>query len=214
MARILHISRYKATLSSSKMKKVIIGLGNPGKEYQNSRHNLGFMFLDYLQEVLELGQFVYKKKLMAMVLLSSHLILVKPQTFMNKSGEAVRKTLVYYLQPEELSCFAAGDSLVANNNLIVVHDDLDLSLGQFKVQRAVGPRQHNGLLSIYQALGSSHFWHVRLGIDDRLGDRTTPSDRYVLQSLPTDFKTNRADLFSQVFQKMKKLGLVELEQPT
>jgi len=84
----------------------------------------------------------------------------------------------------------------------VVHDDLDLALGTFKLQKAVGPKEHNGLQSIYQHLGSKDFWHLRLGIDSRAGLRTTSPADYVLQAM------SPAEL--QVFDKTIKVLLQDL----
>lgn len=152
--------------------KVIVGLGNPGKEYQSTRHNLGFMVLDAL--AIKLGtQFSAAPKLQAEISkLGTEVLLCKPQTFMNNSGQAVRALLDYYklFDPTKLDM------------LYVVHDDLDLALGTYKLQLGTGPKAHNGLLSLYDHLNSKDFWHVRGGVDNRgeLRSHITPSE-YVLQ---------------------------------
>ncbi len=184
-------------------KIFIFGLGNPGENYQKSRHNVGHQFLDYLQLKLSLESFSNKKKLQSLVSVNDDLILVKPQTYMNLSGEAVAKTLNYYLS-EDLSTVTNNRSLM--KNVLVVHDDLDLELGSFKIQYAVGPKQHNGLLSIYQHLKTSSFWHVRVGIDSREGDRTIPSDKFVLQNLTSEQQFKITSVFAQIFDKLSKIS--------
>lgn len=149
----------------------IVGLGNPGKEYENTRHNLGFMVLDQLAEKLAI-QFTNQKKCQSEVAKQGDTLLVKPQTFMNNSGEAVQSILKYYGNeanlPKELS------------NVWVVFDDLDLEVGHYKIQLGTGPKIHNGTGSIYTHLKTKNFWHVRVGADFRKGDRSIPATQYVL----------------------------------
>lgn len=121
--------------------KLIVGLGNPGQKYKNNRHNVGFMVVDRLME----------EKLPGIKLL-------KPNSFMNRSGVAVNKYLKKWKGP------TLPFSLP---NLYVVHDDLDIELGKFKISFGKGPKVHNGLKSIYEQLGTKDFWHVRVGIDNR-----------------------------------------------
>ncbi len=91
---------------------------------------------------------------------------------MNRSGTAVRSILdFYHLNPKN-----------GLNDLYIIHDDLDIELGKYKLQLGVGPKIHHGLQSIYQALGTDQFWHVRVGIDHRFGDRSIPGEAYVLQN--------------------------------
>lgn len=178
----------------------IFGLGNPGNKYQLSRHNIGFLFTDFLRRKLDLPVFSLNKKLEAEISSNENLVLTKPMTFMNHSGRTVRKTLDYF--NEELSLSPSSEL----KSVYVVHDDLDLDVGEFKIQFGVGPKQHNGLLSIYQYLKTQQFWHVRIGIDDRQGDRSVPPDRYVLQKLPSA----QLDHFNHVFAQIQhQLKLVE-----
>jgi len=111
--------------------KVIVGLGNPGKEYENTRHNVGFLILDILREELGLSSFKKEKKIKAEILMNKKVVLLKPQTFMNNSGEAVISFLNYYkLKPEDL---------------LVIHDDIDLKLGEAKISLGQGPAGHKGV---------------------------------------------------------------------
>lgn len=157
--------------------KIYVGLGNPGKEYQNTRHNAGFIFVDAVAEKLSLN-FKFEKKFNAQLAVKrDDLFLIKPQTFMNNSGQALRAFLDY-LKIDMQNPFSGPE------DLIVVHDDLDLALGTYKLQKGVGPKDHNGLQSIYQHLGTKNFWHLRLGIDAREGVRNIPPADYVLQVMP------------------------------
>lgn len=153
--------------------KIIVGLGNPGKDYEQTRHNVGFEVVEKLADTLGI-QFAQSKKTFSEVAkLGNHYLLCKPQTFMNESGKAVRAVLDYY------SIEKTADGYP---DLYVVHDDLDLSLGTVKTQFGTGPKGHNGLLSIYDHLQTEQFWHLRVGIDNRgdLRNSIVPSE-YVLK---------------------------------
>lgn len=156
--------------------KIYVGLGNPGKEYQKTRHNAGFMFVEAVAKELSLT-FKFEKKFNAeLAVKRDDLFLIKPQTFMNNSGQALRAFLDY-LKIDMQDPFAGPE------DLIVVHDDLDLPLGTYKLQKGIGPKEHNGLQSIYQHLGTKDFWHLRLGIDSRNGLRNIAPADYVLQRM-------------------------------
>lgn len=117
---------------------LIVGLGNIGEEYEKTRHNAGFMFVDKLA-----GEEQFLK----------NFTLVKPQTMMNDSGRAVRKIMDFYK--------------LGIDDVVVVHDDLDIAFGEYKIQKDKGPKVHNGVLSVEQCLGRTDFWRVRIGIDNR-----------------------------------------------
>ena len=114
--------------------KLIVGLGNPGTKYQNTRHNAGCLVIDKLK----------KGKL-------REAVVVKTGVFMNDSGEAVKKLLNHY----------------PSADLYVVFDDLDIPLGRYKIQKGKGPKDHKGVQSVDEALGTADYWHVRVGIDNR-----------------------------------------------
>lgn len=138
--------------SKSQTISLIAGLGNVGKQYENTRHNAGFMFLNDLSENFKVQpklRFFESKT----VLNSAHLKLIKPTTYMNESGIAVRNALKYY-----------GLSI---DNIAVAYDDLDLELGTFKIQFGKMPRVHNGVNSIVKHLKTDQFLNIRIGIDAR-----------------------------------------------
>jgi PTH1 family peptidyl-tRNA hydrolase len=179
--------------------KFLCGLGNPGEKYQKTRHNIGFMALDQLQQDLEVqtGQSAEKKSAFSSeVLKFSQLLLFKPQTFMNDSGRAARAAVDYYQKD-----FSSGQPL---DNFYVLFDDLDLEIGKYKVQFGKGPKVHNGLLSLYQHLGTDQFWHVRLGVDGRQGSRTIAGQDYVLAAF--------TDLEQPLIREMLKTMSQDLRQ--
>jgi PTH1 family peptidyl-tRNA hydrolase len=134
------------------MARIVVGLGNPGEEYENTRHNAGFMVVDLLAENLRVSY--WKDEAGAKVGLvrfgDEDLVLAKPQTFMNLSGKAVAKLArTYDARPEDV---------------IVVHDDLALPEETVRVKRGGGHGGHNGLRSLSDALGTGEYVRVRLGI--------------------------------------------------
>lgn len=172
----------------------IVGLGNPGKEYALTRHNVGWMFVEYLQKRVGLPEFKDQKKLKADITRNSDLCLIKPTTYMNRSGEAVYSTIHYYDQ-ETLQ----GDD---RENVIVVHDDLDLSIGSYKLQFGKGPKVHNGVNSVRTHLKSSNFWYIRIGIDNRQGVRTMPGQAYVLQPFTALEQQLITTVFAEIYERL------------
>ncbi len=146
---------------------LILGLGNPEDRYHMTRHNVGFMVMDRCVEKLG-GQWAKDKYTNSLVVKNKSLILAKPLTFMNNSGEAAKKLVDRYL--------------VSTQNLFVVHDDLDLALGEYKVQFGKGPKVHKGVNSIEDFLGTAKFWRVRIGVDNRDIKNRTSGEVYVLQN--------------------------------
>jgi len=131
---------------------IIAGLGNPGEKYAQTRHNMGFMTIDYLAN--ELGVTVNKikhKALVGDVNISGHkVMLVKPQTFMNLSGEAIREIMNYYK--------------VEHEHLIIVYDDLDIEIGNIRIRKKGSAGTHNGMRSVVGQLGYDDFPRIRIGI--------------------------------------------------
>jgi PTH1 family peptidyl-tRNA hydrolase len=124
--------------------KLIAGLGNPGSEYKKTRHNLGFMVLDLLKNGLR-----EDKKDKVLYYKDQDKIYALPQTYMNRSGEAVQGLMTFFkIKPDDL---------------IVLHDDLDLKLGQIKIKKGGGTGGHNGLKSIDERIGRD-YWRIRMGI--------------------------------------------------
>lgn len=161
--------------------KLVIGLGNPGEKYKNNRHNVGFMVVDRLAKELAITNWEESKSGKAEYawgeIGQERIELYKPQTFMNESGLSVGYAKKKH-QNLEVS------------DIYVVHDDLDISLGEYKVQLGRGPKDHGGLNSIEAALKSSDYWHVRIGVDARDATNRTPGEEYVLQNFKEEERKN------------------------
>ena len=166
--------------------KLIVGLGNPGREYADNRHNIGFMCLDGVAKKngIKLNERQGKAKTGSGHIGGEEVTLVKPQTFMNLSGDAVA-ALVRKLKVEP-------------QDILVIHDDLDLPLGRIRIREKGGAGGHNGLKSIIARLGTQEFARVRVGIGrPQEGDRTDVID-YVLE----DFARSEQPVIEETCQKV------------
>jgi PTH1 family peptidyl-tRNA hydrolase len=134
--------------------KIIVGLGNPDKKYDRTRHNAGWLVLDKLAEQLQLN-WSLKKDWQALVAEGPGFILLKPQTYMNLSGQAVAKAVNYY---------KLGNGQTLGEQLLVVHDDLDLPFATSRYSLNSSAAGHNGIKSIINSLGGQNFQRCRLGI--------------------------------------------------
>jgi peptidyl-tRNA hydrolase, PTH1 family len=181
--------------------KIFVGLGNPGKKYQNTRHNVGFMVVDKIAENLGL-KFQDSAKTFCQIAKNKGYILIKPQTYMNESGRAVRAVLDYYNVDllDLLKPFDEGKQ--KTSQLFVIHDDLDLEFSIHKMQFAKGPKVHNGLNSIYQHLGSENFWHIRMGVDNRERARLIPGKDYVLTNFSQEEQLGLQSIIAQLVTKL------------
>lgn len=135
---------------------IIVGLGNPGKKYDDTRHNVGFKVVDYIDAESSQGRGCKRmlhSSLCDKCTIDGHIVyIVKPQTFMNNSGMAVKDVMSYYR--------------LRNDNLIVIHDDTSLPVGSFMIKNGGSPNGHNGLKSIIQHLKSDSFTRIRVGIGE------------------------------------------------
>lgn len=152
---------------------LVVGLGNPGEEHENTRHNLGFRVVEEVAQRLALPELKFKRKCNALVgecKVDDHkVIIAEPQTFMNLSGDAVASLSQWYKIPPD--------------HLIVVHDDVDLEPGQIRVKCGGGAGGHHGIESIMARAGTPDFIRVRLGIgmEGLVGDVSG----YVLEQIPS-----------------------------
>ena len=167
------------------MKFLIVGLGNPEKKYEATRHNLGFRVLDLLAGRRSLGEGGWKEKYNSQFLKLDDVILAKPQTFMNNSGKAIKEISKYY----------------PDSQLIVVHDDLDFPLGAIRIQKNASAAGHNGVKSIIEELGTQDFIRIRLGIDNPDSRFQIPdSEAYVLQK----FTPEEEKIVNEILEKTKQ----------
>ncbi|OGH71692.1 MAG: aminoacyl-tRNA hydrolase [Candidatus Magasanikbacteria bacterium RIFCSPLOWO2_01_FULL_43_20b] len=180
--------------------KLIVGLGNPGKIYAKTRHNAGFMVLDKLREEFKennISNWELSKKFNAEVcgctISGNKIVLTKPMTFMNDSGQAVQLIAHFYkLTPADL---------------IVIHDDKDIKLGEIKIQTNRSSAGHNGAQSIIDHIGTQNFTRVRVGVAPENPKKMSDTAKFVL---------NRFGLFERkkiegaVKQTVKEvLGLIK-----
>ena len=172
--------------------KLFVGLGNPGKEYENTRHNIGFKFIDFLANKNTLT-FSNKFQSLYSEFQSNgeKVILLKPQTFMNNSGSAVQEVMKFYKLNSE--------------DVYIIFDDLDIKEGEFKVQKAKYPKVHNGVNDIIQKTGTDKFNFVRIGIDGRNEiERDFVSGRdYVLRRESLNQYEN---IFKEIYTKVEILS--------
>ena len=167
---------------------VIVGLGNPGEKYEHHRHNAGLIFMDYII-TLSHGYLIKKYKHVTVQRFDHDLMIAKPSTFMNESGLAVKELFINLKLKIE--------------NLIVAHDDLDIPLGKFKIQRGIGPKLHNGLDSIEETLGTKDFLRARIGIDHRSPEYWINGEPYVLDDFTKEEKKLLSLTFPLIFSRLK-----------
>jgi PTH1 family peptidyl-tRNA hydrolase len=168
---------------------LIAGLGNPGRQYKNNRHNVGFIVADALAE--KLGIEFTRMQNKAMVTKGEHagkrVILAKPRTYMNLSGQSVGALARYYKVPKE--------------NLLIIFDDADLAFERLRLKPDGGSSGHNGMKSIIKSLGTEEFSRLRVGIGRPPGKMGTPS--YVLQ----DFSKEEAEPLAWVIDRASDAAL-------
>jgi len=175
--------------------KIIVGLGNPGKKFFRSRHNVGFMTIDFLAgKVAGNGTRKESKKGKLQYLWTEYkeeeIELIKPMTYMNNSGIAVAYVCQKHLK-------------IAGNSIYVIHDDLDISLGDYKIQFGKGPKLHGGIKSIENHLKTKDFWRVRIGIAGKikkLRNEEIKGKDYVLEN----FSKEEKKLLKEVIKKASK----------
>ncbi len=168
---------------SETQRVMIVGLGNPGREYRENRHNVGFMVIDALAEKFGItpGKVKSKAILGEGRVGEVRVVLVKPQTFMNLSGQAVASLVKFYKIPLD--------------RILVIHDDLDLPLGSMRLRPGGGSGGQKGIASIIERLGTQEFPRMRVGIGRPPG-RMDPAD-YVLQNFSKQDKDELTFLFQR-----------------
>lgn len=171
---------------------IIVGLGNPGKDYSNTRHNIGFDVIDKLAD--KEGISVIEKKHKAIFgkgyIGAQKVILAKPQTFMNLSGESVRELIDYYKVDETA-------------NLIVISDDISLGVGQIRIREKGSAGGHNGLKNIIAHLGHDKFIRIKMGV----GEKTKGYDLadYVLGHFPANERKIMDDAVDTAIEAIKTI---------
>ena len=160
---------------------LIVGLGNPGKKYEKTRHNIGARIVSELKPLNLEG-----------------VVLAEPTAFMNDSGTAIksllRNSVSKYRETEFLS-----------KNLIIIHDDLDIPLGEFKIQKNRGSAGHKGVESIIDELGTKDFWRIRVGICHKTG-KPKNIEKFVLQKFAKDEEKMLKQVIQTVIEKISGMA--------
>jgi len=163
----------------------IVGLGNPGEKLENTRHNAGFMTVDFFAKKNDFPEFELEKKYESLISKKGNILIAKPQTFMNKSGLAVGKiTRSYKLKAE---------------SLVVIHDDIDLPLGKIKIAKNRGSAGHKGVESIIKVIGNKNLVRIRVGIAPLRGKAKAP-ETFVVK----DFAEEEQKIINKTIKKISE----------
>lgn len=173
--------------------KIIVGLGNPGKEYEQTYHNVGFLAVDYF--IRKIGNLAVKKinaKKMEYAQ-NQNVIFVKPLTYMNESGIAVKNAMKYFkASPEEL---------------LIIHDDSDIAIGEYKLSFERGAGGHRGIESAIKYLGTKKFWRLRIGIRPPVaaGAVRKKAEEFVLKKISPTHQKMLMAAFASIAKEVEQL---------
>lgn len=171
---------------------IVVGLGNPGKEYTYNRHNAGFMCMDVICDKYHAR--IDKSKFKALVgecsIAGKHVLLMKPQTYMNNSGEAIREAADFYNVPAD--------------NIVVIFDDISIGVGKLRIRRKGSAGGHNGIKSIIAHLSTSEFPRIKLGVGEK------PSPEYdlvnwVLGNIPENDRKAMSEAYSKAADALEEM---------
>lgn len=186
------ISTSDSTAAGGKIEYIVAGLGNPGKEYERTRHNAGFMTLDYLAG--RCGVRIDRAKFSALVgegtVEGKRVLFLKPQTFMNLSGEAVSAAAKFYK--------------IAPENIIVISDDISLDVGRVRIRRKGSHGGQNGLRSIESCLGSQDYQRIKIGIGAKPHPDYNLAD-WVLSSFDVKDMQALGECYPKVYEGLCKM---------
>lgn len=180
--------------------KIVVGLGNPGEKYKNTRHNIGFLFLDKIIQEKKLN-WTLQKKFFSYIAKDKDTIYLQPQTFMNNSGRAVEAILSYYkLLPKKLGLLKEKNSDL-NNILTIIHDDLDIEIGKYKEANNSGSGGHKGVQSIINHLKTKKIRRIRIGIRNELKEKIA-TEKFVLMNFNREEKEKINNIFNELKEKI------------
>lgn len=167
--------------------KLLIGLGNPGKKYEKTRHNAGFITVNKIASALQTTPYklrsIFNAEVSEGMVDNEKIILAKPQTFMNESGKAVKAIADYYK--------------IDIKDIIIIHDDLDISLGEYRIAKGRSSAGHKGVQSIIDALGTKDFTRIRVGTLPQSG-KPENTEKFVLE----DFGKEEEKIINKVIEKV------------
>jgi PTH1 family peptidyl-tRNA hydrolase len=175
---------------------LVVGLGNPGKEFDFTPHNVGFLILDKIKKEYNFPDFIFFKEANSLIssgeILEKKLILAKPQTFMNNSGFAVKSLMKNYNLSE--------------NNLLVIHDDFDLPFGKMRISKNRSDGGHKGVKSIINEISTKNFVRIRIGFQPENG-KPKNLEKVVLKKISKQKINNLAKKAFEIFDFLLKEGL-------
>lgn len=182
--------------------KIIVGLGNPEKQYEKTRHNAGFIAINAIAKQINLT-WQNNKKFSAEIAKNNEITLVKPLTYMNNSGQAVQAVLSFYkLLPKKFNLLTNKDSDLSQI-LTVIHDDLDIDFGKYKISINSRSAGHNGIESIINNLKTKNFTRIRIGIKNSIPTKI-PAEKFVLQNFNQEELTNLNKLITEIISEQLK----------
>ncbi len=194
LSRLFQSTKSSTPVSSEMNTVFVIGLGNPGKKYAHTRHNFGWLTLDALHMEWQASEWHQEKKFQVEVsealLQGRKILLVKPQTFMNNSGECVRAIL--------------GFHKALPKDIIVLHDEVDIPFGKIKTTVSSRAAGHNGVKDIIDKLGTQDFCRLRLGVGKSANPHISTAD-HVLQNFSPEEEKELPHLFEQIESLLKEV---------
>ncbi len=175
------------------------GLGNPGSRYEDTRHNMGFLFCDFIQKKFDFPPFSYRKKFLGFTTRKERkgktIYLLKPDTYMNRSGDSIGRFFNYFSIPVQ--------------QLFVVMDDMDFPFGTIKIRKSGGAGSHNGMRSVIGSIPESDFCRIRLGIGSP--PENIPGRSFVLSRLTSDEKkeivSKHQPIWKDIFAEITENGV-------
>lgn len=179
--------------------EIIVGLGNPGKKYENTKHNVGFMVLDHLARQQGLN-WKENKKINAWTCEYEDKLLAKPWTLMNNSGLAVQPLLSYYQLIPKKWKILPKQGVDLTDTLTVIHDDIDLPLGKYRVSGNSRSGGHKGIRSIMDHIKTQKFTRIRVGIYTPMKEKI-PTPQFVLQRLSREEKGTMEKLIPEIVEE-------------
>jgi PTH1 family peptidyl-tRNA hydrolase len=185
--------------------KIIVGLGNPGERYKNTRHNAGFLAVDFILKfdgyMAARPSHEFKSEVHTLISPTAasgqredgqKIIFLKPQTYMNDSGQALKVICNFY-------------KLDYAKELLVLHDEVDLPFGTYRFTDSSSAAGHNGVKSIIENLGTQDFARIRIGVENRANREQMPTDAFVLQDFtPDELQKLNSDIFPKIKDEVEK----------
>ena len=172
---------------------LIVGLGNPGIQYSKTVHNIGFLFVDYLASSLDFPEYKQDKKFNALytekIINGNKYIIIKPQTYMNLSGQAVQQFVSFYK--------------IETENIFVIHDDIDIKQNNIRIKFGGSSGGHNGIKNIDSLIGNN-YWRIRIGVG-RTENKDIPINDYVLSTIPEQQLENNNKIFKIISKNIEEL---------